>query len=56
MVTHDLHLAAYGDRVAHLSEGRIDRVATVREHSESELRQRLGLPQALGPAASRAEG
>ena len=52
MVTHDLHLAACGDRVAHLSEGRIDRVVSVKEHSESELRQRLGLPEAVAPAAS----
>jgi lipoprotein-releasing system ATP-binding protein len=51
MVTHDLHLAACGDRVAHLSEGRIDRVVSVKEHGESELRQRLGLPEAPRPAA-----
>jgi ABC-type lipoprotein export system ATPase subunit len=52
MVTHDLHLAACGDRVAHLSEGRIDRVVSVKEHSEAEVRRRLGLPEAAAPAAS----
>jgi len=46
MVTHDLHLAAYADRVAHLSEGRIDRVVTVGEQGEVGLRRRLGLPEA----------
>ena len=48
MVTHDLHLAAYADRVAHLSEGRIDRVVAVGEHGEAGLRRQLGLPQAKG--------
>ncbi len=48
MVTHNLHLAAYADRVAHLSDGHIDRVVALSEHSEAELRRRLGLPQDKG--------
>jgi hypothetical protein len=55
-VTHDLHLAASADRVAHLSEGRIDRVVRLGEHSEAELRQRLGLPEATGLAGGPREG
>jgi len=56
MVTHDLHLAASADRVAHLSEGRIDRVVRLGEHSEAELRQRLGLPEATGLAGRPRDG
>ena len=48
MVTHNLHLAAYADRVAHLSDGHIDRVVALSEHSEAELRRRLGLPEDKG--------
>ena len=48
MVTHDLHLAAYADRVAHLSEGHIDQVVAVGEQGEAGLRRRLGLPEGKG--------
>jgi len=45
MVTHDLDIAAHAQRVAHLSDGRIDRVVTLREHTGAELRRALGLPE-----------
>jgi len=46
MVTHDLGIAAHSDRVAHLSEGRIDRVVNLDGHSKGDLREALGLRDA----------
>ena len=53
MVTHDLALAAHADRAAHLSAGRIDRVVTLSEHTEAELRAGLGWPQSPATSGTR---
>ena len=45
MVTHDLHIAAYAQRVAHLSEGRIDRIVELDGRGEAALRRALGLAE-----------
>ncbi len=45
MVTHDLHIAAHAQRVAHLSDGRIDQVVELDGRGEVELRRALGLSE-----------